>query len=62
MNLGYFRIERVRGHLFFLSMLTVRVVGLEYSQLYKRAYNLVACEYGGFENALRGVGIGAIPI
>ena len=24
-------IERVRGRLFFLSMLTVRVVGLEYS-------------------------------
>ena len=37
-------------------------VGLEYSQLYKRAYNLVACEYGGFENALRAVGICAIPI
>ena len=35
-SLGYFRIKRVRGRLFFLSMLTVRIVVLEYSQLIKR--------------------------
>ena len=43
MSLGYFRIERVGGRLFFLSMLTVI---LEYRQLHKKAYNLVACEFG----------------
>ena len=46
MSLGYFRIERVGGRLFFLSMLTVRVVILEYRQLHKKAYNLVAFEFG----------------
>ena len=44
------------------DMLTVRVAVLEYSQLHKKAYNLVVCEFGGFENVLRDVGIRAIPI
>ena len=43
-------------------MLTVRVVALEYSQLHKKAYNFLVCEFGGFENVLRDVGIRAIPI
>ena len=48
-------IERVRRR-----MLTVRVVVLQYSQLHKKTYNLVVCEFGGFENVLRDVGIRAI--
>ena len=43
-------------------MLTVRVVVQEYSQLHKKAYNLVVCEFGGFENVLRDAGIRAITI
>ena len=31
-----------------LNMLTVRVAVLEYSQLHKKAYNLVVSEFGGF--------------
>ena len=58
-SLGDSRIERVRD---LLSMLTVRVAVQEYSQLHKKAYNLVVCEFGGFENVLRDVGIRAIPI
>ena len=46
MSLGDFRIERVRSGLGSLSLLTVRVLILEYSQL-------VVCEFGGFENVLR---------
>ena len=34
-SLGNFRIDRVRGHLATFSMLTVRVVDLEYRQLHK---------------------------
>ena len=34
------RIERVRDRLASLSLLTVRVVALEYSQLHKKPYNL----------------------
>ena len=55
-------IERVRDRLASLSLLTVRVVVLEYSQLHKKPYNLVVCEFGGFENVLRDAGIHAIPI
>ena len=44
------RTERVRDR---LSLLTVRVVALEHSQLHKKPYNLVVCEFGGFENVLR---------
>ena len=40
----------------------VRVVVLEYSQLHKKAYHLVVCEFGGFENVLRDTGIRAIRI
>ena len=36
-SLGDSRIKRVRDHIAFLSMLTVRVVVLEYSQLHKKA-------------------------
>ena len=43
MCLGDSRIERVSDR-----MLTVRVAVLEYSQLHKKAYNLVVCEFGGF--------------
>ena len=52
------RIERVRDR---LDLLTVRVVALEYSQLHKKPYNLVVCEFGGFENVLRDAGVRAIP-
>ena len=47
--LGDSRIERVRDRLDLLNMLTVRVAVLEYNQLHKKAYNLVVCEFGGFE-------------
>ena len=46
-------IKRVRDRIAILSMLTVRVVVLEYSQLHRT---------GGFENVLRDAGIRAIPI
>ena len=36
-SLGDSRIKRVRDRIAFLSMLTVRVVVLEYSQLHKKA-------------------------
>ena len=42
------RIERVCNRLDLLNMLTVRVAVLEYSQLHKKAYNLVVYEFGGF--------------
>ena len=45
----------------YLNMLTDRVVGLEYRQLHKNAYNLVVYEFGGFENVLRDVGVRTIP-
>ena len=45
-SLGDSRIERVHGCLACLSMLTVGVVVLAYSQLHKKAYNLVICEFG----------------
>ena len=54
-------IECVRDCLACLSLLTVRVVVLEYSQLHKKPYNLVVCEFGGFENVLRDAGVCAIP-
>ena len=53
-SLGDSRIKRVRD----LSMLTVRVVVLEYSQLHKKC---VVCEFRGFENVLCDAGIRAIP-
>ena len=53
------RMECVRGHLVILSMLTIRVVLEYYSLLHKKAYNLVVCEFGGFE--LRDAGIRGIP-
>ena len=31
-----------------------------YSQLHKKAYNLVVCEFGGFENVLCDAGVHAI--
>ena len=61
-SLGDSSIKRVRDHVAFLSMLTVRVVVLEYSQLHKKAENFLVCEFGGFENVLRDAGIRAIPI
>ena len=48
MSLGDSRIERLRDRLDLLTMLTVRVAVLEYSQLHKKACNLVVCEFGGF--------------
>ena len=42
------RIKRVRDCIAFLSMLTIRVVALEYNQLHKKAF--LVCEFGGFEN------------
>ena len=42
------RIKRVRDRIAFLSMLTVRVVVLEYNQLHKKAYSFLVCEFGGF--------------
>ena len=50
------------GWLASARQLTVRVVVLEYSQLYKKACNLVVCGFGGFENVLRDASISAIPI
>ena len=44
-SLGDSRIERVRDRLDSLSLLTVRVVALEYSQLHKKPHNLVVCEF-----------------
>ena len=61
MSLDKSRTERVRDRLASLSLLTVRVVVLEYSQLYKKSYNLVVCEFGGFENALHDAGVRDIP-
>ena len=43
------RIECVRNRLASLSLLTVRVVALEYSQLHKKPYNLVVCDFGGLK-------------
>ena len=59
MSLDDSRIECVRSCLAIVSMLTVRVVVLYYSQLHKR---LRTSEFGGFENVLRDAGIRAIPI
>ena len=59
MSLGDSRIERVRDR---LNMLTVRVAVLEYRQQHKKAYNLIVCEFGGFENVLRDAGIHAIRL
>ena len=50
MSLGNSCIERIRCRLTALSMLTVRRVVLEHSQLIKR---LIVCEFGGFKNVLR---------
>ena len=47
MSLGKTCIERKRCRLTALSMLKVRVVVLERSQLHKKAYNLIVCEFGG---------------
>ena len=48
------RIERVLDRLASLSLLTVRVVALEYSQLHKKPIiTIIICEFGGFENVLR---------
>ena len=61
MSLDDSRIECVRDCLASLSLLTVRVVALEYSQLHKKPYNLVVREFRGFENVLRDAGVRAIP-
>ena len=45
-SLGDSRIERIRNHLDLLNMLKVRVAVLKYSQLHKRAYDLVVWEFG----------------
>ena len=50
-SLGNSCIERIRCRLTALSMLTVRRVVLERSQLI--IYNLIVCEFGGFKNVLR---------
>ena len=47
-SLGNSCIERIRCRLTALSMLTVRVEVLEHSQLHKKAYHLIFCEFGGF--------------
>ena len=39
-----------------LNLLTVRVVVLESSQLHKKPYNIVVCEFGVFEHVLRDAG------
>ena len=57
MSLGDSHIKHVCAR---LSMLTVIAV-LEYSQLHKKAYNLVLCEFGGFENVLCDAGVRDIP-
>ena len=57
---GDSHIERVRSCLASLSILTVRIVFLEYSQLRKKDYNLVVREFGGFDNVLLDVGVCAI--
>ena len=51
MSLDDSRIKHVRAHLASLSLLTVRVVALEYSQLNKKPYVLVVCEFGGLRDA-----------
>ena len=61
-SLGDSRIKRVRDRWDLLNMLTVRVAVLEYSQLHEKAYNMVVCKFGGFENVLRDAGISAIPL
>ena len=61
-SLDNLRIKRVQDRIAFLSMLTVRVVVLEYSQLHKKAKNFLVYEFGGFENVLRDAGIRAIPL
>ena len=60
MSLGDSRIERVRGRLAILSMLTVRVYSGPGVQL--AIYSSLVCEFGGFENVLRDADIRAIPI
>ena len=37
-------------------------MALECSQLHKKPYNLVVCEFGGIENVLRDAGVRASPI
>ena len=54
MSLTDSRIECLRGRSAILNLRTVRVVALEYSQLHKKAYNFLVCEFEGFESALRG--------
>ena len=60
MSLGDSHIKHVCARLASLSILTVIAV-LEYSQLHKKAYNLVLCEFGGFENVLCDAGVRDIP-
>ena len=61
MSLGDSHLKHVCGCLASLRMLTVIVVVLEYNQLHKKAYNVVVCEFGGFENVLHDVGVRTIP-
>ena len=48
--------EASTGCLLTLSMQTFRNVVLEYSQVHKKAYDLLVCEFGSFESALRHCG------
>ena len=47
-------IECLRDCWALLSKPTVRLVVLGYSELHKKAYNFLVCEFGGFEGVLRG--------
>ena len=59
MSSGDSRIKRVLDRLATLSIPTVRVEALKYSQLHSKK---LVCEFGGFENVLRDTGIRTIPI
>ena len=47
------RMDCLRGCLATLSVLLVRIAPLEYSKIHEKAYKVIVCEFGGFQNVLR---------
>ena len=61
MNLVDSCVDCLRGCLATLSILVVRIALLEYSKTHEKAYKLIVCEFGGFQNVLCDACVHAIP-
>ena len=61
MNLADSRMDCLRGCLATLSVLVVRISLLEYSKIHEKAYKCIVCEFGGFQNVLRGACVRVRP-